>query len=192
MQPADSPVTPSVASAVEAMQAAFRDVHGRRLHGFALMLTLGDRPLAARLADRAITTATQRVHELRHPERAAGWLRAQVLRHAPRLRRATRPGPAAIRALGELGADAFVVTALRVLSTRERAALIATDIERLEQRDVGTIIDADGAGLERVIRQARSRYAYAFAAFAAVADHEPTINGPLTAKIQAAADRALR
>ena len=189
MQPADFPVTPSVASAVEAMQAAFRDVHGRRLHGFALMLTLGDRPLAARLADRALTTATRRVHELRHPERAAGWLRAQVLRHAPRVRRATRPGPAAIRALGELGADASVVTALRVLSTRERAALIATDIERLDQRDVGTIIGADGAGLERVIRQARSRYAYAFAA---IADHEPTINGPLTAKIQAVADRALR
>lgn len=171
------------------MQAAFRDVHGRRLHGFALMLTMGDRPLAARLADRALAAATRRVNELRHPERAAGWLRAEVLRHAPRVRRATRPGPAAIRALGELGADPSVVSALRVLSTRERAALIATDVERLDQRDVATIIGADGAGLERVIRQARSRYADAFAA---IADHEPVITGPLIAKIQATADRALR
>ncbi|MDQ3345159.1 MAG: hypothetical protein M3473_02520 [Chloroflexota bacterium] len=189
MQPADSPVSSTAVPGVDGIDAAFRGVHGRRLHGFALLLTLGDRPVAARLAARALTAAAPRVDELRHPERAASWLRAQVLRHAPRARRASRPGPAAIRALGDLGADASVVTALGILSRRERAALIATDVERLDQRDVGTIIGADGADLGQMIKRARSRYAQAFAASS---NQKPFVSGPLTAKILAARDRALR
>ncbi len=171
------------------MSAAFRDVHGRPLHGFALLLTLGKRPVAARLTNRALTASTRRLDELRHPERAAAWLRAEVLRHAPRARTALRPGPAAIRALGELGAEPLVVMALRALTTRERAALIASDVERLDPRDVGTIIGADGASLERLITRARARYAHAFVS---LGDHEPVTSGPLTAKIQAATERALR
>src|ERR687895_367576 len=62
---------------VEVVRAAFRELHGRRLHGFALLLTLGDRERAASLASDALAAGQLRVDELRHPERAAAWLRRQ-------------------------------------------------------------------------------------------------------------------
>ncbi len=189
MKPVDTQPSPTAAPLPEGIHTAFREVHGRRLHGFALLLTLGDRPEAARLAGRTLTAAARKVGELRHPERAAAWLRAHLLRNVRRVTRTDRPGPAGIRALADLGADASAVTALGILSTRERAALIAHDIERLDQRDVATILGTDGGGVERVIKRARSRYMDSFAAISA---EEPADDGPLIAQIKTAAERALR
>src|SRR5690606_20820527 len=68
----------------ERLRAAFDELHGSRLHGFALLLTLGDRARAARLAGEALAAAEPRIDALRHPERAAAWLRAHVVRSSHR------------------------------------------------------------------------------------------------------------
>ena len=68
------------------MRDAFRELHGSRLHGFAQLLVLGDRHAAAKLASDALADGAARVDELRHPERAAAWLRRRVVERA-RVRR---------------------------------------------------------------------------------------------------------
>ena len=95
-----SPPDPSPNSTAEAMRAAFRELHGRRLHGFALLLTLGDRPSAARLASEALADGAMRVEELRHPERAAAWLRHRVVERA-------RVGRARTSTLGSCSTSAW-------------------------------------------------------------------------------------
>ena len=162
--------SPTDAPAAEIAQA-FRDVHGRRLHGFALLLTLGDRALAARLVADALATAATRTGELRHPERAAAWLRARVLRGMPH-RRHVR-SPAEERA---------------ALDARERAALIAADVELLDPRDVETIAGRHGERLERLLVRARRRYlAYAPAPIGVDADAD----GTLVRRIRAVAARTM-
>lgn len=167
--------------------AAFRELHGRRLHGFALLLTLGDRALAARLSAQALATGAARGGELRHPERAAAWLRARILAALPH--RMREPSPADERvALEPLGVDRAVIDGLAALSVRERAALVASEIERLDPRDVEVIVGRSGRRFERLLAGARGRYVRAHAA-APLADD--TSDGPLVARIRAAAERAL-
>ena len=105
MQASGNRATTSVGTPPELVRAAFRDLHGTRLHGFALLITLGDRARAARLAGEAIAAGTARMTELRHPERAAAWLRRRVTRNAgrsgrPSRRRAAGEGRQALEALG--------------------------------------------------------------------------------------------
>lgn len=167
---------------------AFRELHGRRLHGFALLLTLGDRTLSARLTAEALAAAAGRTAELRHPERAAAWLRAQVVRAMPR-RHAT-PVPADERAaLDPLGVDVAVATALAALKLSERAAIIAADVERLDLRDVETVAGRHGAALERLLQSARRRYVDAYASDPTAAD--PDAGGLLVRRIRAVAARTM-
>ena len=77
---------------------------------------------------------------------------------------------------------------LSALSTRERAALVADSIERLDRGDVATIVGVDGVRLDRLIRRARQRYA---AIVAEALDHEAAVSGPTAARIRAIAARAL-
>jgi DNA-directed RNA polymerase specialized sigma24 family protein len=165
------------------LRDAFRELHGRRLHGFALLLTLGDRPTAARLASEALASGAARVDELRHPERAAAWLRRRVVDRA-RLRRGERADTGTLLALG---ADEATVAALAALGRIERAALIASTVERLDRRDVGTIVGRDGPRLDRLIRRARERF---MRLHAAAASDEPP-DGPVSAHVQALARRAM-
>ena len=188
MQATDGHAASTDAPTWELVRAAFRDVHGSRLHGFALLLTLGAQPVAARIAAQSLADGAERAGELRHPERAAAWLRARTLHYARRERRAAGGGPRD-RALSELGADDPVGIALGVLRLRERAVLIASDIERLDLRDVSTIVGIDGAELDRTLQRARTRYADAFAANAG---DEAMQEGLLSTRIRTAADRALR
>ena len=166
----------------EDVLAAFRDVHARSLHGFALLLTLGDRPQAARLAESALAGASSRVGELRHPERAAAWLRRHVVRGA-RTGRLGRRAPA--KRLAELGADAAMMRALASLTLRERAALLALEVERLDRRDVASVVAHDGSALEDLLRRARERY---FRAFVEAAPGE-VLDGPTVLRIRAIARR---
>jgi DNA-directed RNA polymerase specialized sigma24 family protein len=168
-------------------RAAFREVHARRLHGFAQLLVLGDRALAARLAAEALASGAQRLDVLRHPERAAAWLRQHVVDHAGRAAAAGGAQAVDRHVLGELGADDGVVAGLALLGRRERAALIASAIERLDRRDVATIVGRDGGPLDRLLRKARQRY---LAGYTAVA-REPVGDGPLTARIRDVAQRTL-
>jgi hypothetical protein len=158
MQTAESP-PPETPPGDDWLRAAFHELHGRNLHGFALLLTLGDVEQAAALSGRAIGAGIARVRELRHPERAAAWLRAHVVRSAGRSRSPVRPRPSALMGLG---ADAAVIEGLSALGPIERAALIATSIEHLDERDVATIVRRDGARLRHLLATARRRYLAAY------------------------------
>ena len=171
----------------DAVRAAFRDLHARRLHGFALLLTVGDRPAAARLASDALLAAGERIGELRHPERAAAWLRARVLRTARAVGRTAPRRSDRLDALDRLGVGPATFAGLEALSQRERAALIATSIERLDRRDAATIVDSDGQGFDRLVVRARRRYAAAYGAAAP----EAAVHGPLAERVRAMAERAL-
>lgn len=184
-----TPATTGTAAPPAALRTAFRELHGRRLHGFSLLLTLGDRPLAARLTAQALAAGSGRIDELRHPERAAAWLRAQVVGAMPRRRHA--PSPDHERAaLDPLGADPAVVDGLADLGVRQRAALITSDIERLDRRDVETVVGRTGAGLERLLTRARGRYVMAYATMPLASDRDPEA-GPLVRRIRAVAARTL-
>ena len=166
----------------EVMRAAFRELHGRRLHGFALLLTLGDRPAAARLASDALEAGATRVDELRHPERAAAWLRHRVVGRA----RIGRAADADARVLLNLGVDEALVVAFGSLGRLERAALIASTVERLDRRDVASIVGREGSSLDRMLRRARGRLMRAYAETAV----EPP-DGPIAAHVQGLARRAM-
>lgn len=163
---------------------AFRELHGRRLHGFALLLTLGGRSEAAGLTAGALADGLDRIDTLRHPERAAAWLRARVLARAGR----TRRSPAGIGVLEELGARRSVVDALDELGKRERAAVIARLVEGLELRDVGTIIGREGRALDRVLDRGIRRYV---AALGAIDPQERQRGGPVTRRLEDAARRVI-
>ena len=150
----------------EALRAAFRDLHGRRLHGFALLLTLGDRPRAARLAAEAIAEGTANLDELRHPERAAAWLRARVVRSAGGVRTGNLRLSDGLQALSQIDAAGGVLAGLTDLRLIERAALIAWSVERLDRRDVAVIVGKDGSALDALLSRARLRYARRFATIA--------------------------
>lgn len=186
MQAIDSRDPTSGPPPPDIVRAAFRDLHARRLHGFALLLTLGDRTRAARLTAQALSAGTRRVDELRHPERAAAWLRRHVLRgtRGPRTSPARRTS--AVPVLAELGAGEPVVAGLAALDRVERAALIASSIERLDRRDVALVVGRDGRSLDRLIHRARSRYAAA----GALAVPE-ILDGPLVDRVRSVAQRAM-
>lgn len=177
------------APAPEVVRAAFRDLHGSRLHGFALLVTLGDRALAARLSAEALAAAASRTDQLRHPERAAAWLRAHVTRSLPRGHR--NPAPAERRAgLEPLGVDDAVIGGLSALRPRERAALVAIAVERLDRRDVETIVGRHGDDLDRLLARARRAYATAFGATPPA--HASTDDGPIAARISHVAARMMQ
>jgi hypothetical protein len=169
-----------------ALEAAFRELHGRRLHGFALLLTLGDTDRAAVLAGEALTAGTEHATELRHPERAAAWLRARVTRRAGRV---PRPDARSTLTLAGLAVDDATLAGLAVLDTRTRAAVIGRAVEGLDLRDVGTIVERDGRDLSRLVERGIVRYAAARAATATAPPDDEA--GPLVDRIRTTARRAV-
>lgn len=168
----------------EAMRVAFRELHGRRLHAFALLLTLGERAAAARLASDALAAGSMRIDELRHPERAAAWLRRWVVEGA----HVTRNEPADRRALAELGVDGPVVDGFATLGRLERAALIASAVERLDRRDVASIVGRGGPALDRLLRRARGGF---IRVHASAARNEEPRDGPIAARVRQIAQRTM-
>jgi DNA-directed RNA polymerase specialized sigma24 family protein len=188
MQAAD-PTDPSApAPRPEALvEAAFRELHGPSLHGFALLLTLGERRPAAVLAADALDGAAAQLASLRHPERAAAWLRRRVTRSAGggdrRLASAER-----LAALHDMEVSPAALAGLSALSRLERAGLIAVAVERLDLRDVGTIVGRDGKRLDRLLRTARRRYLAGATASPADLEGPP---GPIRQRIAASAARTM-
>ncbi|HEX7172710.1 MAG TPA: hypothetical protein VF365_08900 [Candidatus Limnocylindria bacterium] len=174
-------------AAAQVLHAAFRDLHGSRLHAYALLLTLGDRQRAAQLAADAIAAGADHLPELRHPERAAAWLRARVTRAAGS---DDRPLAVAERlaSLAELNVGSAALAGLSALSRRERAGLIATSIERLDRRDVAVIVGRDGDRLDAILRRAGRRYLDGATATPDALDGPP---GPIGQRIAASAARTL-
>jgi DNA-directed RNA polymerase specialized sigma24 family protein len=169
------------------MEAAFRELHGRRLHGFALLLTLGDADLAADLVDEALRAAGRRVPELQHPERAAAWLRSWITARADRRDRAGASGtlPASVQALG---VDHATLAGMAALDTRTRAAVIGRVVEDLDARDVATIVGRDGRQLARLLERGIARYARFRTAATGGESHDA---GPIVARIHDVARRAV-
>ena len=165
------------------LQAAFRELHGRRLHGFSLLLTLGDADRAAALAGEALAAGADRASELRHPERAAAWLRARVVRHAARVARKTRRR----RDLSDLAVDEPTLAALSTLDQASRAALVADVVEGFDRRDVGTIVGRDGRDLARLLDRSIARYVVAYGGALGLS----TAQGPTVDRVHAAARRAM-
>ena len=168
------------------LQSSFRDLHRDRLYGFALLLTLGDERLAAQATVGALVDGARDVTEHRYPERAAVWLRARVLRRVRRWR-----SPASSRsatALEPLGVGERAFSGLEALSLRERAALVAIDVEQFDDGDAATVLDLRPASLLEVVRRARRRYLAAATATATDVDHA---DGPVRSRVRRAASRAL-
>ncbi len=165
-----------------ALEAAFRELHGRRLHGFALLLTLGDRDRAATLAGEALSAGCLRVAELRHPERAAAGLRARVTRRVGRVT-PSEPAPS----LASLGVDGATLHGLAALDTRARAAVIGRASEGLDLRDVGTIVERAGRPLGRIVDRGIARFVAARASIAGSEDEA----GPTTELIRTVARQAI-
>ncbi len=171
----------------EALRVALRTIHAPSLHGYALLLTLGDRHRAAALTASAFHAADARAGDLRHPERAAAWLRANVTRRAGK-RDSPIDADDRMAALGPIGVTSPVLAGLASLDRNERAALIATWVERLDQRDVATIVGRDGDRLDTLLRRARTRFLDGHAA-APTDGHAPS--GPLADAVRSAAARAM-
>jgi hypothetical protein len=176
--------------AADLMRAAFRDVHGARLHGFALLLTLGDREQAAQLASSAIASGAARASELRHPERAAAWLRARVLRDARRLPARPRSVHDRSTVLGELGMAQAATNALAQMSMDERAALVASAVERLDAGDVATVVGRSASASRKLVLRTRQRYLGASLHWLGDAA-DPTGGGAIARRVQEAAASAL-
>ncbi|MEO8639236.1 MAG: hypothetical protein ABI458_04885 [Chloroflexota bacterium] len=176
------------------LAAAFRDLHGPRLHGFAILVTLGDQPSAERAAGFALAAGAEQAAALRHPERAAAWLRARTLRalHGRRWLRGSTPVEAGRAALAPLGVDEAVYRGLAALSVDARAALVASAIERFDPIDVETILDAAPAATRHTVAKARDRY-LRFAADGATDDADAALDQPpgeLASRVQGVATRA--
>jgi DNA-directed RNA polymerase specialized sigma24 family protein len=106
-----------------------------------------------------MATGMQRASELRHPERAAAWLRARVLREARNGGIGRTPAPRERHAvLAELGLAAAATDALAQLTLEERSALIAATIERLATPDVATVLGRDLPATRRSVTRARVKY----------------------------------
>jgi hypothetical protein len=142
------------------LAAAFRELHGARLHGFAMLVALGDQRSAERAAGFALAAGAEQAAALRHPERAAAWLRARTLRglHEQRWRNRSTPIEAKRAALAPLGVGDAVFQGLAGLSMDARAALVASAIERFDPIDVETILHAAPAATRHAVAQARNRY----------------------------------
>lgn len=185
---ADTPATRAPALP-ELRRAAFRDLHGSRLHGFALLVTLGDQALAARLASEAVAEGSDRIDELSHPERAAAWLRRHVMGAiGGQLPDSVATAAGRRATLEALDADAVAFASLAALDVRERAALAAYTVERLDLRDVATIVGIDGARLERLLRQAHAK---AMRSAGRALDLHPGDGGPIAARIRTITERTL-
>jgi DNA-directed RNA polymerase specialized sigma24 family protein len=183
---------PSDPREADLLQAAFRDLHGARLHGFALLLTIGDRSRAADAATVALAAGAVRAAELRHPERAAAWLRARLLRIVRRTGESRRHSRAERRnVLLELGMPEAMMAGLEGLTLNDRAALVAASVERFAITDVATILGRDAATTRRILQAARQRYLAATTLLAGDQPASALPGGEIAARIEQVAARAI-
>ena len=142
----------------ELLHAAFRDVHAARLYGFALLVLHGDRPAAAYLTNVTLHDHAAQVMALRHPERAAAALRADLVRRARRIRRPSVNAEERMAALASLHVDEATTEALGALRIAARAAIVAADVERFGEEDVATILGRSAHAARRTVAAARRDY----------------------------------
>jgi DNA-directed RNA polymerase specialized sigma24 family protein len=174
------------------VRAAFREIHGPGLYGFALLLMLGDRSRADSIAATTLAEGVARVAQLRHPERAAAWLRGRVVRAARRTPEGGLQSRAERRAvLLGLGVSEPAVNTLEGLSLEDRAAIVASVVERFSTVDVAVILDRDLDRTRRVLRSARRRYLAGASHWLAGVSPDALPGGAMTARVEEMAARAL-
>lgn len=158
-----------------------------------MLVTLGDSELAERVAGFALAAGAAQAAALRHPERAAAWLRARMLRTLKEQGRFRRSAAADDRraTLAPLGVGGAVYRGLASLDLNARAALVASSIERFDPIDVETILNEAPAATRRVVAEARKRY-LRFAGDSANRDETPPEEpmGELASRVQGVATRA--
>jgi hypothetical protein len=133
--------------------------------------------------------------DLRHPERAAAWLRsvAVVSLGAGRSREPENSRRETLHALGVTNA-AF--DGMAGMDVRERAAFVAASVERFDPLDVETILRTDAGTARRLVDRARRHY---LVAAGAAIGREPKPGdvpfdappGGLTRHVEALAEAAL-
>lgn len=124
-----------------------------------MLVSLNAGQAAERAAGAALAAGAEQAAALRHPERAAAWLRARTLRALTHLSGGAPAGAAERReALAALGVDDAVYQRLAAMSIRDRAALVASAIERFARIDIETILQASPAATGRIVARARDRY----------------------------------
>jgi hypothetical protein len=190
-----TPSGPPIAETPDpALAVAFRALHGSRLHGFAILVSLGKTELAEQATSEALAAGAAQASVLRHPERAAAWLRARVFRSlrqtAARGKRV--PAPEQQEALAALGTSETVTSGLSGLSLEGRAALVASAIERFEPIDVETILGLSAATTRKVVAASRDRFLKAvLATQPETSGAETPPRGELAARVQAVAEQAM-
>jgi DNA-directed RNA polymerase specialized sigma24 family protein len=187
-----SPAAPGDIREADLLRAAFREVHGAGLHGFALLLTLGDRSRAAAIAASALADGTAHVAELRHPERAAAWLRSRVLRDVRRSgesRLHSRAERSSV--LLELGVPEPAIATLEGLTIDDRAAIVASSVEGFSPTDVATILGRDLHATRRLLRDARNRYLADALHWLADVPRDALVGGEIASRVEQAAARAI-
>ena len=172
---------PVEAEDAEELQAASLDAHAARLHGFALLLTVGDGPRAAAAAIAALEDG-ERAAEMQHPAQAAAWLRRQVIVELRRTWPTPYLPPEQRRAaLGRMGVVEPLISSLEGMSAEQRAALVAGTIEGMAMADVATVLDTDLGGAYVAVEGARLDYMKAAAR--AAAPGPGATPGPLAQRI---------
>jgi DNA-directed RNA polymerase specialized sigma24 family protein len=161
----------------------FVELHADRLLGFAMVVTLGDATLAGRLAAEALAVGVDRIEQLRHPVRAAAWLRGAVTKSAGRPAWGHRRPEEGERrdALQALGVDAATYDALASLDVRGRAAVAATAVEGFSPADVFEIVGSDEG-----VRRARRDFLTAYLASSETREIAPP-DGDLASRVKAVA-----
>lgn len=185
MRPAISASLPQ-APQPDLVRAAFRDLHAARLHGFAMLVALGDRERAADASRAALADGAQRIDQLRHPERAAAWLRARALRVLRRPRWRRSPTDEQRRAaLMPMGIDARLYAALAPLSAVDRAAIVASLVEGLRPDDVAIVLGCSPSRARHDVARATARYLAAVGS-----ERGEATGGPLSERVREVAARA--
>ncbi len=178
------------------LRAAFRDLHGKRLHGFAMLVTLGDRRWAETLAAEALADGVGHADALRHPDRGAAWLRGHVIRalHRRRKRGAGPTDEERREALASIGVDAAAYESLQSLDGRQRVTLVAGWIEALDARDVEGLLHSRPAVLARMLAGTRHQFLDAYQRASpepAPLPIDPAASGPLARRIRAIAEQTM-
>jgi len=164
-------------------------VHGARLNGFALLVTLGDRAQASRAAGGALASGAQQAGALRHPERAAAWLRREVMRRIGPVRPLAASDEVERRAaLGLIGCRDAAVDGLAALSRVERGAYVAHAVEGFSGIDVEMICQRSAAATRHTLARARDRYLAASMRETAASD---PADGPLRRRVRDAASHVM-
>jgi len=88
----------------------------------------------------------------------------------------------------QLHVDERLIPALSELDLRQRAALVAHDVEHLDIRDVATVVGAHGDDLQRLLSRARTGLIRAFTGEVSI---DPSAGGAIASQIRETAARVL-